>query len=346
MYGGSRQNNEAFGVRSGGGVHGGFTLGNEAAVIEGNKAREADSAGGVYVGQYGRLYSYGLIQNNEARGPDSGGGVYVDDANAPQVLLYTGGTIKGNTANEADSGGGVYVKGGTFSLEGTITGNTANKADSSGGVYVKGGTFNLAGGTITGNAANEVNSGGGVYVKGGTFNLAGGTFNLAEGTIGGSNPAADANTAVSGANGVYIAGGKFEMKSGGTIRGNTAVGYDNYGVYVKNTAVGSFIMSSSARVDQENKVFLASGATITLSSISGSEPAAYIVCEVPPSPIALSATADNKGEARKLLSVTSYDQAYIDTYKNLFYYNGMSGKISDAFPEGAYYYGYYQEPSP
>jgi hypothetical protein len=115
---------------------------------------------------------------------------------------------------------------------------------------------------------------------------------------------------------------------------------------------------SPSWVYPENKVFLASGATITLHAFSAyaygdSGPAAHIVCEDPPPPVALLADTSNKGQARKLLSITSssiYDQDYINTYKSLFYYNDASGtgQISNAVQgEGSdsYYYGYYQ-PSP
>jgi uncharacterized repeat protein (TIGR02543 family) len=88
-----------------------------------------------------------------------------------------------------------------------------------GGVYVYGGTFTMNGGTISDNTTHSM--GGGVWVDGtGTFTMNGGTIS--------------GNTGYGGG-GVHLGSGSF-TKTGGVIYGSDAVGTDEYGNPLANTA--------------------------------------------------------------------------------------------------------------
>jgi hypothetical protein len=166
---------------------------------------------------------------------------------------------------------------------GTISGNTAS---SGGGVAIlTTGTFSLYNGAIKGNraeyavAGTGVESGGAVFVFGENYYSTVGRFNMYGGTIGGEN-SEDANTANIGANAVWSNEGEFTM-SGGTITGNA--GYGNYGVYIIRYLYSSkvFAMRGTARIEENDKVFLSSGAKITIGGALSASPAANIIHENP-----------------------------------------------------------------
>jgi hypothetical protein len=269
--------------------HGGKLLLGAGAVITGNQT--SSDAGGVWING-GELV---LNPGSQIKGmvAQRGGGVLVDNNGR---LSMNGGTIggalpaDGNTASGVNGGGGVLVMGGSFyMLGGTIQSNTAEAGSSGGGVGIFGnGIFNLHEGTIKGNRAlgsgPGAESGGGVLLTGvyspGNGYISIGRFNMYGGTIGGENPAEDANTAGIGANGVYVIDGRFTM-SGGEITGNTN-GTDDYGVFYSQKGGNNFTMMGTARIDEYNKVFLAPNTLITIGGGLSASPAANIIMDPPP----------------------------------------------------------------
>ena len=195
----------------GGGVYNasGATFNMTGGNIRSNYA-SGSNGGGVYNASGARFnMSGGSITGNTSA---EGSGVYNEG-----TLTMTGGSI---TGNEADRIGGGVCNAGTMTIitGGSITGNTA-KGSHGGGVYnVSGATFNMTDGTISGNTASE--NGGGVY------NASGATFNMTDGSITG-------NTTSQSGGGVCNAGTM--TISGGSITGNTAVGYHGGGVYNSGT---------------------------------------------------------------------------------------------------------------
>jgi hypothetical protein len=317
--------------------------------IQGNKTRDNNSGGGIYVAR-GNIEMYsGRIQGNEALGNSSGGGVYLADGAVP-MLSMTGAAaiIESNIAWGANSGGGAYSasRRGINIQNGSIQNNKVMERQSGGGVYIaspNGSSSLSSGGVIKGNSAEwssgtayDDGSGGGVYMAGGDFSNYGGI-------IGGENPARDANTAGIGANGVYIAGGYFRLQ--GKITGNTAPGTNDYGVYIKYTAVEAFTMDSTeAVVTEDNMVFLCSGATISIGRVNSlPNPAANIICENDP-PVSYNVDTNL---ATKLLSCSSVSSGtnYLTMNKGLFLYNGGGVPVKITGPIGSWpdYYGYYNE---
>jgi len=113
-------------------------------------------------------------------------------------------------------GGEIQVNGGNL----IMNLNSCIKDGNSSGVFVRSGTFTMTGGTISGNRASY---GGGVYVSNGTFTMTGGTISGNRASYGG---------------GVYVSNGTF-IKQGtqsGIIYGNNAVGNDENGIPLRNTA--------------------------------------------------------------------------------------------------------------
>jgi hypothetical protein len=317
--------------------------------IKSNTAEKANSGGGVYISgaESVRFTNNNMIQENTAPANQTGGGVYMiggtfTNANGGAIqdnqasygggVYITTGTFTNSgiiEGNQAPYGGGVYMTGGTFKNMEMIQGNTASANQSGGGVYLAGGTFESRG-TIRANHAsydgNDSETGGGVYMTGGSFTN---TELGYDGTIGGTS-AADANTAqgASSANGIYIAGGSFYNRNEGKIAWNTS-GTCAYGVYVKNTAAGSFNLCYSAtRVDLSNAVFLCDGATITITTGFSNNPpgtVANIIC--PSSPPVL---------GTKLLSFS--DSSHQSQFSR-FTCEGDSFNITVTGPDGGYYYG-------
>jgi hypothetical protein len=301
-------NNTAEKPNSGGGVFifvGGRLVMNNGTIRH-NFAQGSDSGGGIFVSGSSQLYMYGgSITGNEAEKPNSGGGIY----HFGTFELY-GGAIRANIAWERDSGGGIFAKNGfPMDSEAAVIEENIAKAANSGGGLLLDGYCDFIRGTIKNNRAEGPASGGGIYFvgnnpyhmikkdtlikqnkatysgsdpgskSGGALYIKGSSPSLTitfSGTIGGSGPD-DANTAVFGANGVYIdSPGRFILTETGTITGNTG-GSNNYGVYVHSTNPENFILHG--RVNQDNRVFLASGATIQVNDSYGvALPLANIEC--------------------------------------------------------------------
>lgn len=163
------------------------------------------------------------------------------------------GTITGGNRNY---GGAINVnRMATLNLYGgTITGNTAGKTSSAsslgGGVYLQAGktdepgaVFNMYGGTISGNSGYQ---GGGIYVAAGEvadatpaqLNIYGGT--ISGNTAGGEVTNADGTVSTKGGSGAAIYVGKYGMitMTGGTITGNSGLGYG--GTIYLSGATGTF----------------------------------------------------------------------------------------------------------
>jgi hypothetical protein len=368
---------------SGGGVYidgvdgGSFTMNN--GTIEENTALGNNSGGGVFTQltynySLACVMSSGTIQKNEALGDNSGGGICLVDNGGFEVFA---GSVAENTAWGESSGGGVYATNGTFSMTSVaavIKENIAKEANSGGGVYsVNNRGINIGNGTVKNNRAMAQQSGGGLYIasngggslgsggaikgnraewngpgtayadgSGGGVYMAGGEFSN-RGTIGGDDPLTDANIAVIGANGVYVAAGSF--RNSGKITGNIAISTDNYGVYIKNTAIETFVMDSvEAVVTEDNMVFLCPDATISIGRVDSLPyPAANIICDVPPVSYQVDTTL-----ATKLLSCSgvSSNRSHLNATNLLFYYNDAPVNITDSVGSWPAFYGYYNEPPP
>jgi hypothetical protein len=236
-------------------------------------------AGAKIIGNTISSYGSGVFVSNgtftmdggEISGNTGGGGVYVSNG----TFTMNDGDVSGNTA--FSYGGGVSVVDyGTFTMNGgEISGNTVSSYSSSGGgVYVSNGTFTMNDGDISGNTASSsyyYSYGGGVYVYNGTF-----TMN--DGDISGNTASSPSYPSCGG--GVYVYNGTFTMNDG-DISGNTASSpsYPSCGgVYVD---YGTFAISGSGRIAQDNPVYLAYfGDTITIDgTLGGTGPVAFI--EVP-----------------------------------------------------------------
>jgi hypothetical protein len=182
--------------------------------------------------------------------------------------------------------------------------------------------FRIINGSIQRNTAQ-----GGPYSIGGVFVQE--RFIMTGGTIGGDS-FGDANIGKS-VNGVYA--GRQTTMSGGTIKGNTGSD-NNYGLYIMSPYVQFiseyfFVMSGTARIHENNPVFLNTNAMITVGGNLSHSPAANIICADPPT-----------NGTRLLKANTSQ---LIQDNAARFTYNGV-GHINDA-PEDSdgIYYGTYQE---
>jgi hypothetical protein len=269
-------------------VNGGELVLNLGAKI---KEMEAQEGGGVLIDAYGTLVMNGgtiggedSTDGNRASRMRGGGGVMVTGGG---TFIMAGGTIQSNRVLEDSSGGGVMVMAnGRFNMfDGTIQSNIAAGGFSGGGVGIlEDGTFTLYDGTIKGNSALGSNASGGGVFAGPTSSA---NFFMHGGIIGGE----DANTAAkgAGANGVCIIGGQFTM-SGGTIMENTANNTSDYGVLYSADYESTFTMMGSARIDEEDMVFLTSSNSLYYPSVitiggdlSAPSPAATIIMD--PSPL-------------------------------------------------------------
>jgi len=104
---------------------------------------------------------------------------------------------------------------------------------------------------ITENKASYAVRGGGVLIAGGTFTMIGGEIKNNKTKTNGEG------------GGVYINGGIFEMIGGRIKENNKGVNSKGKGVYV---AGGSFTMSDSAKIDENNDVYLSTDKMINILS--------------------------------------------------------------------------------
>ena len=224
-------------VQSGNGAistHGTFRL--EGGLITNNR-NTTSNAGGIHLGETGRMYmSGGTIRDNTATG--GGGGVNVS---SNSTFTMTGGAIVDNTA--ATRGGGVYVRasGATFNMYGGIIGGSteedANTAPNGGGVAVSAGTFNMnagANGTSGTIAGNTATLGGGVFVTGSNS-----TFTMNAGLIDNNLSTSDASGSCGGG-GVRVFGtGSTFIMNDGIISNNISARHGG-GVLVASTLAAEF----------------------------------------------------------------------------------------------------------
>jgi hypothetical protein len=219
------------------------------------------------------LANNAILQNNYINSTVSGGGVTVNSG----TFNMTGGEIRQNTVlgnGSAFGGGAVRMNDGTGTFSGgIIENNTVNYAGGSwgggGGVFVADGTFTMSGAAVI--RTNRVPNGGGGGVA-----ITGGTFNMQEGSIHSNTSHHSGNVMAGG--GVFMAGGTFDM-SGGVIIGNSAThdgGVSNGGGVFLQSGSGRLNMSGTARIDQNNDVYLASGAFIWITGTLSQSQAAKI----------------------------------------------------------------------
>lgn len=137
-----------------------------------------------------------------------------------------------------------------FSLKGLTLKGADNYTQGGGAIYTEG-KVEMANCVITENKASYAIRGGGVLIAGGTFTMIGGEIK-------------NNKTKVSGeGGGVYINGGIFTMIGGLIKENNQSVNSNGKGVYV---AGGSFTMSGSAKIDENNDVYLPTNRTINILS--------------------------------------------------------------------------------
>lgn len=190
-------------------------------------------------------------------------------------------TIMGLTGSDSDilnanygTGGNInyhqifkVYHGADFSLKG-LTLKGADSGSHGGGAIYTEGKVEMANCVITENKASYAIRGGGVLIAGGTFTMIGGEIKNNKTKTNGEG------------GGVYINGGIFEM-IGGLIEGNNkGVNSTGKGVYV---AGGSFKISRSAKIDENNDVYLPTNKTINiLSEITAEGTAAVINPQIYP----------------------------------------------------------------
>ncbi|UTC92864.1 hypothetical protein E4N83_06520 [Treponema denticola] len=181
---------------------------------------------------------------------------------------FTGGvdwklTIMGLTGSDSDILNANYGTGGNTNnhrifkvyngADFTIEGLTLKGADSGtkvGGAIYTEGKVEMANCVITENKVSAVR-GGGVLIAGGTFTMIGGEIKNNKTNINGEG------------GGVCINGGTFKMIGGRIKENNQSVNSNGKGVYV---AGGSFTMSGSAKIDENNDVYLPTNRTINILS--------------------------------------------------------------------------------
>ncbi|WP_024470514.1 right-handed parallel beta-helix repeat-containing protein, partial [Treponema pedis] len=219
------------------------------------------------------------LQNGKAGSGASGGGILV---NSGATLAMTNVTIENCSFQDATSGtkgGGIYSKGTVTMQNSTIQGCSAQNG---GGVYVDSGSVTMTGGSIKGCTATG--KGGGVWIQNGAVTVT-------DSKIGGDT-STEGNKAETAGGGVGMAGGSFTMSGASKISNNSVTNGNGGGVYLgnnsstfnmKDTAVitnnfvsgghgkgihnasGTFTMSGSAKVDQNNDVYLTDGTKITVN---------------------------------------------------------------------------------
>lgn len=181
---------------------------------------------------------------------------------------FTGGvdwklTIMGLTGSDSDILNANYGTGGNITkhrifkvyngADFTIEGLTLKGADSGtkvGGAIYTEGKVEMANCVITENKVSAVR-GGGVLIAGGTFTMIGGEIKNNKTNINGEG------------GGVCINGGTFKMIGGRIKENNQGVNSNGKGVYV---AGGSFTMSGSAKIDENNDVYLPTNKMINILS--------------------------------------------------------------------------------
>ncbi|UTD07704.1 hypothetical protein E4N90_06995 [Treponema denticola] len=181
---------------------------------------------------------------------------------------FTGGvdwklTIMGLTGSDSDILNANYGTGGNITkhrifkvyngADFTIEGLTLKGADSGtkvGGAIYTEGKVEMANCVITENKVSAVR-GGGVLIAGGTFTMIGGEIKNNKTNINGEG------------GGVCINGGTFKMIGGRIKENNQSVNSNGKGVYV---AGGSFTMSGSAKIDENNDVYLPTNKMINILS--------------------------------------------------------------------------------
>lgn len=148
-----------------------------------------------------------------------------------------------------------------FSLKGLTLKGADNYTQGGGAIYTEG-KVEMANCVITENKASYAVRGGGVLIAGGTFTMIGGEIK-------------NNSTKVSGeGGGVYINGGTFEMIGGLIKENNKGVNSTGKGVYV---AGGSFKISRSAKIDENNDVYLPTNKTINILSELTAEGTAAVI---------------------------------------------------------------------
>lgn len=148
-----------------------------------------------------------------------------------------------------------------FSLKG-LTLKGADSGTRVGGAIYTQGKVEMANCVITENKASSAVRGGGVLIAGGTFTMIGGEIKNNKTKTNGEG------------GGVYINGGTFEMIGGRIKENNQSVTSKGKGVYV---AGGSFTMSGSAKIDENNDVYLPTNKTIHILSELNAEGTAAVI---------------------------------------------------------------------
>ncbi|MEL3912626.1 beta strand repeat-containing protein [Treponema pedis] len=230
------------------------------------------------------------LQNGKAGSGATGGGILV---NSGATLAMTGVTIENcsfQSGTSGTKGGGIYSKGTVTMQNSTIQGCSAQEG---GGVYVDSGSVTMTGGSIKGCTATG--KGGGVWIQNGAVTVT-------DSKIGGDT-STEGNKAETAGGGVGMAGGSFTMSGASKISNNSVTNGNGGGVYLgnnnstfnmKDTAVitnnsvsgghgkgihnasGTFAMSGSAKVDQNNDVYLTENSKITVNDSLTENPAAQI----------------------------------------------------------------------
>ncbi|QSI03456.1 InlB B-repeat-containing protein [Treponema pedis] len=182
-------------------------------------------------------------------------------------------TLQNGKAGPGASGGGIFVNSGATLAMTNVTITNCEASHSGGGIYCQGKVTLTGVSKITVCKAPNQN-GGGVYVaNGGEF------------TMGGDNAFDNVLiqncSAKEGGGGVYVFGnGKFAMKQNSSVSGCSITGGTPKGRGVclikAGTTSPSFTMSGSAKVDQNNDVYLTENSKITVNDNLTENPAAQI----------------------------------------------------------------------
>jgi hypothetical protein len=242
--------------------------------------------------------------------------------NSPGTLLEVGDgvtltlqniTLEGRDDNHAPlirvTAGGRLVLG----TGAVLTGNESS--GNAGGVWVADGTLVLnEGGVIKNMSAASPSAGGGVLID------ASGTFLMNNGII-----EYNRVMGVQSGGGVYVAAGAFFEQRGGVITNNTADDgtVSGGGVYLSSGTV-NFTMMGSARVAEDNTVFLNSYAVIITGDVLNSPVAANIIVAGSPA-------------GRHMVGAPSV--AILNANIGKFLYDGESGHII-VLGIGRHWYGY------
>ena len=228
-----------------------MTVGGSNTLIDSNTA---DWDGGIATRGTFTLKNGTISNNSSGTSGRSGGGIGVMGE-----ATITGGTI---TRNTSPYGSGIMHREGTITMTGgTISNNSTPTPGTGGGGGISMGgnsTFNMSGGTITGNTNV---SGGGINNSGGTVNITGGKIynNTATGSGGGIMNTNATNTT-----------GTLTMTAG-EIYSNTAA--TGSGVYQNAT----FKMSGTAKVNEDNDVYLTSDKYINVPSALTTDGTAAVI---------------------------------------------------------------------